>query len=63
MSRVGYDRFDRRVVGEDFVIRVKNRAALGKDRLLVDVLLRGEPGVLVVLDHLEIDQSARKETE
>jgi len=27
------------------------------------VLFRGEPGVLVVLDHLEVDEPKRKETE
>ena len=48
---------------EDFVIGVENRTALGKDRLLVNVFLRGEPGVLVVLDHLEVHEPEGKQTE
>ena len=48
---------------EDLVIGVEDRTALGEDRLLVNVLFRGEPGVLVVLDHLEVDEPKRKETE
>src|SRR4051812_37506645 len=63
MSRVGDDGLDRRVMGENFVIGVEDRPALGEDGLLVNVLLRGEPGVLVVLDHLEIDEPERKQTE
>src|SRR4051812_35485180 len=63
MSRVRYDGFDRGVMREDFVVRIENRAPLGEDRLLIDVFLRGETGVLVVLDHLEVDEPERKQAE
>src|SRR3954451_19259508 len=63
MSRVRYDGFDRGVMRKDFVVRIENRAALGKDRLLINVFLRGEPGVLVVLDHLEVNEPERKQAE
>src|ERR1700682_2425989 len=63
MRRIRHDGLDRRVMGENFVIGVEDRAALGKDRLLVNVFLRGESGILVVLDHLEIDQAERKKAE
>ena len=63
VRRIGDDRLDRSVVREDFVVRVENRAALGEDRLLVDVFFRGEPGVLVVLDHLQINQPEGKGAE
>ena len=48
---------------EDFVVRVEDRSALGEDRLLDDVFFSREPRVLVVLDHLQIDQAKRKEAE
>ena len=60
MSRVSDDCFNRNVVCEDFVIGVEDRAALGEDRLLDDVLFSSQPGVLLVLDHLEVDQAKRK---
>src|SRR6266568_7196714 len=63
MSRISDHRFDRNIVRQDFVIGVENRAALGKNGLLVNVFLSSEPGVLVVLDHLEIDQAKRKRAE
>jgi hypothetical protein len=63
MSRVSDHGFDRNIVRQDFVISVENRAALGKNGLLVNVFLSREPGVLVVLDHLEIDQAKRKRAE
>jgi hypothetical protein len=63
MGGVRDHRLDRRVVSEDFVIRVQDRAALGEDRLFDDVLLSGEAGVLVVLDHLKVDQAKRKSAE
>jgi hypothetical protein len=47
-------------VGEDFAIGIGDRAALGIDRLFVDVFLRREPGVLVVLDQLEINKKKDK---
>src|SRR4029077_19605071 len=61
--RVGDDRFDRDVVRQDFVVGVEDRAALGEDRLLDDVLFSSQPGVLVVLDHLQVNQAKRKQTE
>ena len=63
MGRVGDDRFDRDVVRENFVVSVENCAAFGKDRLLNYVLFSGESGVLVVLDHLEVDQAKGKRAE
>ncbi len=60
MGRIGHDRLDRNVVREDFVVRVENRAALGVDRLFVDVFFSSEPGVFVVLDHLQINEPERK---
>ena len=63
MRRVGHDGLDRRVVGKNFVIRVQNRAALGVDRLFVDVFFSRKPGVLVVLDHLQIDKPEGKDAE
>jgi hypothetical protein len=50
-------------VRQDFVVRVENRASLGEDGLLVNVLFSGQSRVLVVLDHLEIDQAKRKRAE
>ena len=63
MRGIGHDGLDRGVMGEDFVVRIEDRTALREDRLLVNVFLRGEPGVLVVLDHLQVNQSEGKETE
>src|ERR1700731_3369849 len=63
MRRIGHDSLDWRVMREDFVVRVEDRAALREDRLLVNVFLRGEPGVLVVLDHLKVNQPEGKEAE
>ena len=34
VGRIGHDRLDRDIVGEDFVVRVQNRAALSVDRLV-----------------------------
>jgi hypothetical protein len=44
-------------VGEDFAIGIGDRAAFGIDRLFVDVFLRRQPGVLVVFDQLEINET------
>ena len=63
MSRVRDHRFHRDVVRQDFVVRVENRAALGEYGLLVNVLFSGQSSVLLVLDHLEIDQAKRKRAE
>src|SRR5471032_2928568 len=63
MRRIGHDRLDGGVVRKDFVVRVQNRAALGVDRLFVDVFFSGEFGVLVVLDHLQINEPERKSAE
>src|SRR5438105_3002961 len=63
MRRVSDYRFHGNVVGEDLVVGVENRAALGEDGLLVNVLLSSQSGVLVVLDHLQIDQAKRKRAE
>ena len=63
MRRIGHDRLDWRVVGEDFIVRVEDGAALGEDGLFVDVLLSGKPGVFVVLDHLQINEPERKSAE
>src|SRR6266851_6318657 len=63
MRRVGDNCLDRNVVSENFVIRIENRAALGVDGLLIDVFFGGEPGVLVVLDHLQVNEAERKKAE
>jgi hypothetical protein len=63
MGGVGHDGFDRNVVGQDFVVGVENGSALGEDWLLDDVFLSREARVLIVLDHLKIDQAKRKEAE
>ena len=36
---------------------IGDRAAFGIDRLFVDVFLRRQPGVLVVFDQLEINET------
>src|ERR1700682_2865173 len=63
MRRISHDRLDGGVVGKDFVVRVQNRAALGVDRLFVDVLFSSESGILVVLDHLQINEPEGKRAE
>src|SRR5450432_2326769 len=63
MGRIGHHRLDRCVVREHFVVRVQNRATLGVDRLFVDVFFRGESGVLLVFDHLQINKPKRKYAE
>src|SRR5438874_13832458 len=63
MGRVGHDSFDGHIVREDFVVCVENCAALRINDLFVNVFFSSQPGVLVVLDHLEIDQSKRKTAE
>jgi hypothetical protein len=50
-------------VREDFIVCVENCAALRVNDLFVNVFFSSQPGVLVVLDHLEIDQSKRKTAE
>jgi hypothetical protein len=62
-ARVGDDGFDRNIVSEDFIVRVENDSALGKDRLLDNVFFSRKSRVLIVLDHLEIDQAKRKRAE
>jgi hypothetical protein len=44
-------------VGEDFAIGIGDRATFGIDRLFVDVFLRRQPGVLVVFDQLQINET------
>src|ERR1700682_3882523 len=63
MRRISHDRLDGGVVGKDFVVRVQNRAALRVDRLFVDVFFSSQPGVLVVLDHLQINEPEGKRAE
>ena len=63
MGRVSHDRFDGHVVRKDLVVRVENRAALRADDLFVNVFFSGEPGIFVVLDHLQINQAKRKTAE
>src|SRR5438046_3659107 len=63
MSGVSHHRFHRHIVRQDFVVRVENRASLGEDGLLVNVLFSGQSRVLVVLDHLEIEPAKRKRAE
>jgi hypothetical protein len=52
MRGISDDDFDRDVVGENFAIGIGDDTALGVDRLLVNVFLRRQPGVLVVLNEL-----------
>src|SRR5438552_2346405 len=63
VSRIGHNRLNWGVVGKDFVIHVQNRTALSVDRLFVDVFFSSESGVLVVLDHLQINEPEGKCTE
>jgi hypothetical protein len=50
-------------VGQNFIVRIQDRAALGVNHLLVNVFFGSEPGVLVMLDRLEINQAKGKNTE
>ena len=52
MRGISDDDFDRNIVGENFAVTVGNDTALRVDRLLVNMLLRRQPGVLVVLNEL-----------
>src|SRR5436309_15870577 len=63
MRGVCHDCFHRNVVGQNFVVRIQDRAPLGVNHMLVNGLFGSEPGVLVVLDRLEINQAKRKNTE
>ena len=56
MRGVRHYRFDRNVVRENFVVRIKDRAAFCVDNLFVNVFLSSKPGVFVVLYHLQINQ-------
>src|SRR6266404_79800 len=60
MGCVRHDRFHRHIVGEDFASSVGNQAALSVNRLFVDMFLRGQTGILVVLNQLEINESKRE---
>ena len=60
MGCVRHDRFHRHIVGEHFAGSIGNQTALGVNRLLVDMFLRGQTGVLVVLNQLEINESKGK---
>ena len=53
-------RLDARKTGEDFAGRVCNEAALSVNRLFVDMFLRGQTRILVVLNQLEINESKRE---
>jgi hypothetical protein len=57
VSRIRHDRFDRNVIGKDFVVYVEDNPALGEDWLFDDVFLSRQTRVLVVLDHLKVDQA------
>ena len=48
---------------ENIVVHVKDCAALRVDDLLVTVFFRGEFSVLVVLDHLKVNQPKRENAE
>ena len=63
MRGVGHDRFHRNVVCQNFIVRIQDHAPLAVSHLLVNVLFRSQPGVLVVLDRLQINQATRKDAE
>jgi hypothetical protein len=50
-------------VREHFVVGIVYEAALRVNRLLVDVLLSGESRVLIVLEHLQVNETKRKSAE
>ena len=54
---------DRNIVREHFVVGVEIAPRSAEDDLLVNVFLSGQPGVLVVLDHLEVDEPKGKDAE
>ncbi len=60
MRGVRDDGFAGNVVGQDLAIRIQDGAAFRIDGLFVNVLLRGEPGVLVMLDHLQVNEPKRR---
>src|SRR4051812_36041682 len=63
MGGIGHHRLDRGIVGEDFVVCVEDRTAFGKNGLLVNMFLSGEAGILLVLDHLQVNEPERKDAE
>lgn len=63
MGGVGHNGVAGNVVRQNFVVGVEDGAALGVDGLFVDVLLSRTIRVLVVLDHLQVDEPERKEAE
>src|SRR5438034_2232816 len=63
MRGVSLHCFPRNVVRENFIVRVKDHAALAVNDLLVNVFLRSEPCVFVMLDCLQINQAKRKDAE
>ena len=63
MRGVSHDSFDRNVVGENFVVRVKDRAALRINDLFVSVFFSSKTGVLVVLNYLKINKTKREDAE
>ena len=63
MRGIGYDRFHRNVVCQNFIVRIQDHAPLGMSHLLVNVFFGSQPGVLVVLDRLQINQATRKDAE
>src|SRR6266550_747190 len=60
MRGISDDDFDRDVVGENFAIGIGDDTAVGVDRLLVNVFLGRQPGVLVVLNELQINEAKRE---
>ena len=60
MGCVRHDRFHRYIAGEDLAGSVCNEAAPSVNRLFVDMFLRGQTRILVVLNQLEINESKRE---
>jgi hypothetical protein len=63
MRGVSHDSFDGNVVGENLVVRVKDRAALRINDLFVSVFFSSKAGVLVVLSYLKINKTEREDAE
>src|SRR5215510_4918043 len=63
MRGVGHHCFHGDVVRKNFIVRVKDHAALAVNDLLVNVFFRSEPCVFVMLYCLQINQAKGKDAE
>src|SRR5262245_56236740 len=63
MTGVGNNCFNRNIMGEDFVIGVKDISPLSKDCLLVDMFFGRESGIFFMLVQVQVDQSGGEDAE